>query len=115
MKQINVIYIDDEPMLCDIFTRLFNGNGVLLKAFSDHKLALEEISRSEPDLMFIDYRLDGITGEQVANMINPIIPKVLITGELDIQCSYPFFKILPKPTMPEEIQAVIQSCRSLKA
>lgn len=111
MKNITVFYIDDEISLCEIFFKLFNRDGVTVKFFSDHKIAIDEIASSIPDLLFIDYRLNGITGEEVALKLNTSIPKVLITGELDLPCPPNFLKVLPKPTKPTDIQEIIDLYR----
>lgn len=112
MKDISVVYIDDEDSLCDIFKRIFHRNGVSVRIFSDYKIALEEISISRPDLLFIDYRLNGINGDQVAQKMDHSIPKILITGELDVDSIYPFINILSKPAPPHIVQTIIDSFRN---
>ncbi len=105
-----ICYIDDEPGLLEAFSDLFSTKDVDIILFEDHALAIEEIKANPPDLIFIDYRLKGATGDKVILEMDPSIPKVLITGELNIGLNSDIFKaIFYKPFEIEEIEKFIQS------
>ena len=61
--------------------------------------------------MFIDYRLPQTTGDDVAQKLDPSIPKVLITGDHHVQTTYQFIACLEKPTKDEDIFAIIAQVR----
>ena len=100
---LKVYYLDDEELLGEIFAEFFSSDQVAVTAFSEVGAMFEVIAHSAPDLIFIDYRLPGTTGDEVAKRIDPAIPKILLTGEITVQTSYHFEKILAKPFDNSEI------------
>jgi CheY-like chemotaxis protein len=94
---LKVFYLDDEKDLTDIFVELFSNEQVEIIAFNDPKKAILESHKQKPDLIFLDYRLPGTTGEVVALSMPANIPKYLITGDLIIHNSKPYQEILRKP------------------
>jgi DNA-binding NtrC family response regulator len=108
MEKLKVIYIDDEPELCSIFEMIYASESIVVSCFTNHKDALVSMDQSLPDLVFIDFRLDSISGDEVAKMISPQIPVILMTGELNPKVSFPFYKIFTKPVNPESVQAVLE-------
>ncbi len=102
-----VYYLDDEQDLVDIFSEIFSTVDRIVKPFSDPKLFLSAVQNDPPDLIFLDYRLPGLTGDQVAKEISPAIPKVLITGEMDVQPEVEYIAIIRKPFKIEEIESLM--------
>lgn len=83
-----VYFLDDEEAICENFYDSFDDSSIEITIFTDPLKAIMAIKTSPPDLLFIDYRLIGITGDKVAQQLDPLIPKVLITGELSIKSVY---------------------------
>ena len=104
--KIKVIFVDDETDICENFSDYFSGEGVEVKAFSDVECALSEIKNNPPDVLFLDYRLPGITGDEIAIQLDPQIPKYLITGDSAVKTTYNFIKVFGKPYLAEEIAEV---------
>ena len=77
--------------------------------FTDPNMALEVAEANPPDILFIDYRLQDITGDEVASKMAAEIPKYLITGDNFLKIDYSFKAILIKPYQPEEIQQVLDA------
>ena len=96
-KPLKIVYIDDEIDLCEMFSDLFSSPETEIKTYIDPQVAINEISSNPPDLIFLDYRLPGITGDEVAKKLNNNIPKILITGDANIKTEYSFNKIYTKP------------------
>lgn len=104
---LKVLYLDDEPDLCDIFTEEFTTPGIIITAFSDPKEAMASLNTNPPDLIFLDYRLPGTNGDKLALAMPPHIPKYLITGESTVETKYPFLAILGKPFDRSAIQEIM--------
>lgn len=109
---MTVFFIDDESVLCDCFADEFSDPGITVKTFSDPKLALAEILKNPPDLIFLDYRMPGVTGEELATQMPSEIPKFLVTGELNMKTTFPFTAILKKPFEYEAIRAILDKKKS---
>ncbi len=103
METLKVFYLDDEVELCENFSDLFSTNEVIITTFTDPKLAIEAIKKNPPDLFFLDYSLPGISGDEVAQNIDPCIPMVLVSGELSPVTVHQFVKIVKKPYKNKEI------------
>lgn len=94
---IHVLYLDDEVALCEIFEDLFQEPGVVVKSFQDGRSAIEYAKNNPVDVAFLDYRVPGMLGDEVALKLPPQIPKYLITGELEPTPRYEFAGVLSKP------------------
>lgn len=104
---LNVLYLDDEPELCELFAEEYASKDIEIKALSDVAQAMDIANSSWPHLIFLDYRLPGTTGDKIARKMPDGIPKFLVTGEIALQTDYSFERILRKPTDPGEITAVL--------
>jgi DNA-binding NtrC family response regulator len=102
-----VVYIDDEVDLCDIFKESFEATNLAVDVYSDPEMAIQAINANPPGLVFIDFRLPNMTGEQVAQRIPAHLPKVLITGELTVGPSANFLRVFHKPFRFGEVQTFI--------
>jgi DNA-binding NtrC family response regulator len=107
--QLKIFYIDDEEGICEIFVDYFSSDRVKVFYFMNPLEAIEDAKKNPPHLFFIDYRLPGITGDEVAKKLDPKIPKYLITGDISVKVENIFLKIFPKPFDDKEISEVIQS------
>lgn len=106
---LKVVYLDDEPVLCEIFSDLFSSPQIEVKTFTDPSLAIKFINENVPDVIFLDYRLPGTTGDEVAQLLPPAIPKFLITGDTKVDTKYNFAQLFHKPYKEEEIVSAILS------
>lgn len=109
-----VFYIDDEPDLLELFIDLFSSKNVEVVTFLDPEAAVRAIWAEPPDLLFVDSRLPKTTGAQVARLIDPAIPKVLITGDLATVPDPNFSIVFSKPLNIPEIAGFIESLRTLR-
>lgn len=107
--KLKILYIDDEQDLCDIFTELNSSDEVEIKTFVDPRAALAHSAQEKPDLVFMDYRLPGTTGDKVAAALNVAAPIYLISGDLNVKSSFEFIRILGKPVDHAEINKIIRS------
>jgi FixJ family two-component response regulator len=106
-----ILYLDDEPDLCEIMYYTLSSDEVEIETFQDDKIFMDKCNITKPDLVILDYRLVGTTGDEVAQKLAPDIPKILITGEINLKCTYNFDKILSKPFREEELMTAIDKIK----
>ncbi len=112
---IKVLYIDDEPELCELFVDFFSSEDINIQAFSDTRLGLESAKATDFDLVFLDFRMPGINGDQVAHSIEKKIPFYIITGESEPVLTYPFTAVLSKPFDDKKIQQILKALLTFKS
>jgi FixJ family two-component response regulator len=112
---LKIVYIDDEEALCENFKDLHTSDEVEIESFTSPELAIEYMRLNPADLVFIDFRLPGTTGDQVAHAMNISKPIVLITGELEVKTSYPFHSVIQKSAEFEEAARTIEYFRKFKS
>lgn len=112
---LKIYYLDDEPILCENFFETFSSPDISIETFQDAGSLIERCKNLEPDLIFIDYRLPGMNGDEVALKLNTKVPKVLVTGDLDVKTIYKFISILEKPAKDSEIISIIEKITAAKA
>lgn len=103
-----VYYLDDEDGLCENFKDLFESESVKIETFNVPAKLIERVKMTPPHLIFLDYRLPNTTGDKVAAQLDINIPKILITGDIEIHTDYKFHAILEKPTKSERIDALLK-------
>lgn len=102
--KMRVVYLDDEPALVELFQEAFTTDNIQVDVFTDPETAIAAIKSNPPDLVCLDYRLPGTTGDIVAHRINKHLPKILITGDLTVNPESNFLKIFYKPYPPSEMR-----------
>jgi CheY-like chemotaxis protein len=112
---LKIYYLDDEEALCENFFDYFTSKDVIVTTFTDPNVAIDIIKKNPPDIFFIDYRLPGTTGDEVAKVLDPLLPKFLITGDIYVKTEYPFNSIFSKPVSEEEIFKVIATYAQKKS
>jgi DNA-binding response OmpR family regulator len=71
------------------------------------------VKEAMPDLLILDYRLPNITGDIVAQSVDPNIPKLLITGDLEVIPKAHFLRIFRKPYNITELQDFIKTLQKV--
>lgn len=115
-----ILLIDDEEVVLDSCTQILEGGPYQIAAASDGTAGLRLVEEFQPDLIFVDLKMPGISGfevlEKVAAM-DPTIVMVVITGFATISSAVDAMKrgaydFLPKPFTPEEFRLITR--RSLE-
>ena len=112
---IKVVYIDDEEMLCQMFKEYLQSDEIDLAVFTDEEPGIAYCNKSNPDLIFIDYRLKKQNGTDVAKAITSDSIKVLITGELDVTKDARFADKIDKPYRLADIKNFIINTVTMKS
>ena len=88
-RLLNVLVVDDQPVLCDIFTEYLRHDWHNVETANNGAEALEKFQAGSFDLVITDLTMPGMTGEQLATAIreiSPSIPIILLTGFSDYRC-----------------------------
>lgn len=104
---LKVLFLDDEPMLCEIFSDFFTTPDIDIITFNDPKNALEYSHKNNLDMIVVDYRMPGTSGDLIAAQMPPEIPKYLLTGELEPDPKYKFTGVFNKPFDAKAIQSIL--------
>jgi CheY-like chemotaxis protein len=109
---LRVVYLDDEADLVETFIDLFSSEEIQITGFSEVPKALEYLKANKPDVIFLDYRLPGQTGDELANKMDPSVPKALISGELSLKPKSKFEKQFKKPFVPKDVFEFFQEIKA---
>jgi len=109
-----VLYLDDESELCDIFAEEISCKEVQVTTFTNAKSAIDHSIKDQPNMIFLDYRLNDTSGDEVALCMPADIPKYLITGDIMLKPNFDFVQIFSKPTDYKQLAELIQSARKIK-
>lgn len=111
-----VIYLDDEADLAEVFCEIFSRDEISVQAVSVVDKGISLIQATSPDLVFIDFRLPGTTGVEVAKKLDPNLKKVLVTGDPHASDEGLFIKVFPKPFPLNEVREfLLEQLRSRRA
>lgn len=109
----SVVYVDDEPDLTELFIDLFSSEYMDIKVFTDPLKAKIYLSSNRPDLVFLDFRLPGTTGDKLASELNLQMPVALVTGDMEVKTDFKFSKIFKKPYDINQMREYIGQCLQL--
>lgn len=104
---LKILYLDDEMDICELFVDLFASETIDIQVFYEDQKAIDAAAIQKYDLAFLDYRLPGTTGIEVARKMDPKIPKVLITGDIHVKTDNEFFMIIKKPFEIKEVESLL--------
>ena len=108
LKALKVLFLDDEPALCIAFEALFSSETVEVTTFTDAAQAINAALINPPDIIFLDYRLPGTNGFDVARAMAKDIPKYLITAEISVPPNPDFLAIFYKPIDIATVEGILQ-------
>jgi DNA-binding NtrC family response regulator len=82
-KQLNILVVDDEPLVGKSLKRLLGKTGYNVEAFTDSLAAVEELDKQHFDVIITDLMMDGIDGLGILKIVKDKYPDtkvVIITG-----------------------------------
>ena len=109
---IRVMIVEDEPQALELLSELLRATGLadVVAATSDPLEAIELIDRHEPDMLFLDIHMPGISGFDILNELkglNSVLPHVVFTTAHDEYAikafDYAAFDYLLKPIDPDRL------------
>ncbi len=111
---LKVYYLDDEESLLEVFSDTFSSSECVVFTFADPIAFVQSVKTDPPDVVFLDYRLPGCTGDEVALRLDPSLPKVLVSGDLDLNTKAVFVAKFSKPYKIDEVGRFIRSLATKK-
>jgi len=113
---LSILIIDDEPHLPHQFARFLRKRGYEVSTAADGEAGLQELQRSDIDLVLLDLRLPKLGGLEVLERIRQLdheIPVVILTAYGDVQTAVAAMKLgaadyLLKGFDLEELLLVVQ-------
>jgi CheY-like chemotaxis protein len=113
------LIVDDSRLARTVLSRLLEENGVASDAAESAEVALEYLTHSRPDVVFLDHNMPGIDGFQALDAIkkNPAtatIPVMMYTseqGEVYVGQARALgaLGVLPKTVQPVEVAKVLRT------
>jgi DNA-binding NtrC family response regulator len=110
MKKMSILFVDDERDLLENYSFLFETEASTIEICDNPLEALERLNRGDIDICFLDYRMPELNGLELREQVdesNTIF--YLVTGELDLQETPGFEKVLRKPSHFDEVESIIRN------
>jgi two-component system sensor histidine kinase/response regulator len=115
-KQSKILIIDDEEVILDSCTRILKNGAYKIATASNGLSGLDLVKEFQPDLIFVDLKMPGISGIEVIEKIresDPTIVVIVITGFATVSSAVEAMKngaydFLPKPFTPDEFRLITQ-------
>lgn len=107
-----VVYLDDEPELCELFQEEFESDQVKVEIFSSPEKAMEFVQAHPDCLALVDYRLGSTDGLTWVRSLPMTVKAYIVTGDLGIDLSRKpsnLVGVLFKPIDPQEVHNIFQS------
>jgi signal transduction histidine kinase len=109
-----ILIIDDEPVVLEACSDVLASWPVTVATAADGGRGLELVEEFEPDLVFVDLKMPGISGFEVLERIrerDPTIVTVVITGYATVGSAVDAMKqgaydFLPKPFTPDQLRLI---------
>jgi two-component system, sensor histidine kinase and response regulator len=116
MEKSKILIIDDEEVVLDSCAQILKGGKYQIATATNGNLGLELVKESQPDLVFVDLKMPGISGIEVIEKIrelDPTIVVIVITGFATVSSAVEAMKngaydFLPKPFTPDEFRLITQ-------
>ena len=111
-----ILVIDDEEIVLDSCNLILAKGGFEIQTAENGTLGLSLIEEYQPDLVFVDLKMPGISGFEVLEKIQELdrtIVTIVITGFATISSAVEAmqrgaFDFLPKPFTPDELRLITQ-------
>jgi two-component system sensor histidine kinase/response regulator len=111
-----ILIIDDEEVVLDSCTHILKGGAYKIATSTNGLLGLDQVKEFQPDLIYVDLKMPGISGIEVIEKIrdtDPTIVVIVITGYATVSSAVEAMKngaydFLPKPFTPDEFRLITQ-------
>lgn len=115
-SQFRILIIDDEEIVLDSCKQILKGSGLKIATVMNGTSGLSLLSEFQPDLVYVDLKMPGISGLEVIEKVHefdPTIVTIVITGFATVSSAVEAMKngaydFLPKPFTPDEFRLITQ-------
>lgn len=109
-----ILVIDDEEVVLDSCTQVLASVDCQVTTASNGAEGLKRLDEAQPDLVFVDLKMPGLSGLEVLERIrarHPLMVVIVITGYATVNSAIEAMKtgafdFLPKPHTPEELRLI---------
>ena len=116
--QANILFVDDEQRLHNLFSRLFSRHGMQVTSCSDAVQALTELKKKNYDLVVTDFLMPNMDGLELLSYIRKEHEEtrvIMITGQPNVQHAVRSMQsgaidYIPKPFSTTELVERVQKC-----
>lgn len=113
-SQPKILIIDDEEIVLDSCKQILKGSKHKIATAPDGTLGLNLLNEFQPDLVYVDLKMPGISGLEVIEKVHefdPTIVTIVITGFATVSSAVEAMKngaydFLPKPFTPDEFRLI---------
>ena len=117
-QQPHLLFVDDERLLHNVFTRLFTRHGMQVTTCLNAIQALEELKKTKFDLVVTDFMMPDMDGLDLLGHIRQEYPQmkvIMITAHGSVQHAVRTMKsgaidYIPKPFSTTELLERVQTC-----
>ena len=110
-----ILLIDDEEVVLDSCAAILEGSEYVVATARSGAEGLEQVAAFDPDLVFLDLKMPGMSGMEVLEALralDPTIVCVVFTGFATIAAAVEAMQrgardFLPKPFTPDEFRSMI--------
>ncbi len=114
VEKAKILIIDDEEVVLDSCLQILKGSQFQIQTASNGTLGLQFVEEYQPDLVFVDLKMPGISGLEVLEKVHALdstIVVVVITGFATVSSAVDAMKkgaydFLPKPFTPDEFRLI---------
>lgn len=111
-----ILIIDDDESLRDSCTQALKNSGYEIDTAEDGEKGLSKAKELNPDLILLDLKMPGMSGEEVLKKLKKYDSKIIIiiiTGYATVESAVDSMKqgvyeYLPKPFTPKELRKIVQ-------
>ncbi len=115
-SKAKILIIDDEEVVIDSCAQILRGSHYNLATAMNGDQGLKLVTEFQPDLVYVDLKMPGISGLEVLERIrelDPNIVTIVITGYATVSSAVEAMKngaydFLPKPFTPDEFRMITQ-------
>lgn len=95
-KTITVFVVDDEPLHCEIVSRILKKLDIEVSVYTNPEKCLSDIREKSPDIVISDLRMpsmDGLELLEKVKTIDPVIDMIILTGNADKKAAIQALKL----------------------
>ena len=110
---VKILIVDDSQELLDLFTHLLSRKGYVVASATSKNTLFNKVSNFNPDLIFMDVRLNDADGRELCkeikqNISTKDIPVILLSASPELLINYKECKADDVIEKPFEMTTVIQ-------
>lgn len=106
-----VVYVDDEPLVCRAFALSMRTTGAAVVTFTDAAAALAHLRARRPAVIFCDHRMPGMGAQDLLQALPDRVPFYVVSGDpADATWALRDHRVagvLGKPFATEEVREIV--------